>query len=538
MLEGEAGRPGRGRFGSARLRRRHRRGEHRGRQRISFGRHVGLRIPCRGELRLQRACPVRQEPEARGGAGRILGSLPRRETDHVPPPERGDVARREAVHVRGCDVHLPEDDRSEHPDRLRGGFPAGDPGGQPRPVHLRCGVREALRARPGLVGDARPPEAPPCGISRHLPEPPEQEAGGDRPVPVPGVEDRGEDRLRGEPGLLRGKTVPLPRRHARHPGPRHDVPRAQVGGDRHDGTHPPPVHASDGDGGVREVVQQIPVSLVRIHLPGIPPLPPALFGQAGPAGLRPCHQQEGDHRRRPLRPRAGGDGTLQARHMGPQPRREAIPLRSREGEGTPCAGRMEGRGRQRHAGKGREEVRLHGPDQRGKREPGEDGGDHPAEPGRRRDPDGDPDAGVGRLHQRVRRQAEIRRGDPRLEHHAGPRSVRHLEFEEDRAEGAEFRGIQGRRGGPAPRGGAAHIRHRKRKKAYQDPGNPGGGATVRLPLLPGRAPGGAATDSRDRACPAGISYNFIKWYVPRGSRSTPPSSPRGGCSAISPAGFC
>jgi peptide/nickel transport system substrate-binding protein len=82
-----------------------------------------------------------------------------------------------------------------------------------------------------------------------------------------------------------------------------------------------------------------------------------------------------------------------------------------------------------------------GPDQRREREPRQDGGDHPAEPLRRRGQDGDPDAGVGGLHQRVRRQAQIRCGDPRLEHLPGSRPVRHLELEEDGAEGAQLRWI-------------------------------------------------------------------------------------------------
>ena len=63
----------------------------------------------------------------------------------------------------------------------------------------------------------------------------------------------------------------------------------------------------------------------------------------------------------------------------------------------------------------------------------------------------DPDRGVGGLHQRVHRQAEVRRGHPRVEHHSRSRSVRHLALLQDGPQGAELRRVREPRGGPPPR---------------------------------------------------------------------------------------
>ena len=187
---------------------------------------------------------------------------------------------------------------------------------RPRSAHVRRGVRPPLRSRAGVVGDARPPEAPAGEVSGHLEEPVEQEAGRHRAVPVRRVEDRGKGRLRRQPGLLRGKAVHRPRDHARHPRPGDDVPRAQVRRRGHHGAHPAAIRASDRYGRVQEIVQQVQVHGVGVHVPRVPPFPPLLQGQAGPSGDRPRGGQEGPDRRRPPGPGAGGDGTVQARDLG------------------------------------------------------------------------------------------------------------------------------------------------------------------------------------------------------------------------------
>ena len=161
-------------------------------------------------------------------------------------------------------------------------------------------------------------------------------------------------------------------------------------------------------------------------------------------------------------------------------------------------------------------VRVHGAHERGERGAREDGGDPAAEPGRGRDPDEDPDRGVGGLHQRVHRQAEVRRGHPRVEHHSRPGPVRHLALLQDGPQGAEPRRVREPRGGPPSRRGTQHVRPREAEKGVlPDPGDPGRGAAVRLPLSsPRRCP---VVQNRFRGivpAPAGITYNFIKWYVP------------------------
>ena len=91
--------------------------------------------------------------------------------------------------------------------------------------------------------------------------------------------------------------------------------------------HPAAIRASDRNGRVQEIVQQVQVHGVGVHVPRLPPLPPLLQGQAGPAGDRPRGGQEGADRRRPPGPGAGGDGTVQARDLGIQPERPEVPAR-------------------------------------------------------------------------------------------------------------------------------------------------------------------------------------------------------------------
>ena len=214
------------------------------------------------------------------------------------------MARRRPLHLRRRDVHVPADDRPAHPHRVRGGFQAGQARRRARPAHLRGGVRPPLRPRAGVVGDARPSEAPAGELSGHLEEPVEQEAGRHRPVPVRRVEDGGKGRLRRQPGLLRGEAVHRPRDHPRHPGPGDDVPRAQIRRRGHHDAHPAAIRPADRNGRVQEIVQQVQVHGVGVHVPRLPPLPPLLQGQAGPAGDRPRGGQEGADRRGP--PRAWG----------------------------------------------------------------------------------------------------------------------------------------------------------------------------------------------------------------------------------------
>ena len=106
---------------------------------------------------------------------------------------------------------------------------------------------------------------------------------------------------------------------------------------------PPQYRSADRNGRIQKIVQQVQVHGVGVHVPRLPPLPPLLRGQAGPAGDRPRGGQEGADRRGPPRPGAGGDGPLQARNVGLQPGREEVPARPGAGEGAARRGGMEKR---------------------------------------------------------------------------------------------------------------------------------------------------------------------------------------------------
>ena len=163
-------------------------------------------------------------------------------------------------------------------------------------------LQEALRQGAGVVGRDDPAQAP----ARELREGRQDQgsaaelvgAGRHRPVPLPGDEERREDRGRRQPRLLQGAPAHLAHRLPRHPQPGHDLPRGEGHGRGRGQSHRAAVPAADRVPGVREGVQQVSLPRRRLHLLRLQPQGSALRRPPRAPGPGPRHQQARPARRR------------------------------------------------------------------------------------------------------------------------------------------------------------------------------------------------------------------------------------------------
>ena len=143
--------------------------------------------------------------------------------------------------------------------------------------------------------------------------------------------------------------------------------------------------------------------------------------------------------------------------------------------------------------------------------------DHPAPPPGDRHPGEDPHRGVGRLRQGVHRERPLRGGAPGLEHRPGPGPVRHLALHQDQARGAQFHPLQkSRRWTPCwtraatpstGKSGARPTSSSRRSSAGDQP--------YTFLFVPDALPAISKRFRGIKPAPAGIDYNFDKWYVPK-----------------------
>ena len=168
---------------------------------------------------------------------------------------------------------------------------------------------------------------------------------------------------------------------------------------------------------------------------------------------------------------------------------------------------------------GRPPLCVHHPHQPGQRYPATHRRDHPEPAPGRGHPGEDPAGGVGRVSQRIHRKGAVR-GDPvGLEHRPGPGPVRHLEFHQDQARRTQRHRLQKPRGGRAAGEGRHTFDREKRRQAYfrfqeivaED-------QPYTFLFVPDALPAISRRFRGIKPAPAGIDYNFIKWYVPQGEQ--------------------
>ncbi len=343
---------------------------------------------------------------------------PRLPRPHLQAAPRHQVARRLPVHRRRRGLHLRDHDQPEDPRALQGGLPAREERGRAGSLHGAGALRQALRARGRDLGDVDPAQAPapvvrrrghPAGVA------PEQPAGRDRALSLPGVEAGREGRAGRQSRLLRGPPVPEPHRVPGDPEPGHHLPRAE--GQRRrlrEHAHRHPVRAPDRVPRVPQGVPQVPLPGERLHVPRLQSQGSALRRPTGAPGLRPRDQQAGADRRGAARARPRGHRADPPRDVGLHRQGPALRLRSREGQGPARGGGVEGPGRRRRRrGLHRQAVHPDDPDQSGQRRAEEDRRDRPAAPEGDRHPGRHPAHRVGRVHQGVRQAAALRGGGAR-----------------------------------------------------------------------------------------------------------------------------